>query len=62
MAVVGEKRRYTYFSDGMEKLIAAIEASDSDGVKRIVQDENLIHRINTGTGFDLMTPLHHACA
>ena len=32
----------------MEKqLFAAIEAGDSDGVKRLVQDKNLIHRINT---------------
>ena len=45
----------------MEKLVAAIEAGDSDGVKRIVQDENLIHRINTETGYRGMTPLHHAC-
>ena len=61
-SVVGGKRRYTYCSHGMEKqLLAAIEAGDFDGVKRIVGDENLIHRINTITGSYRMTPLHYVC-
>ena len=45
----------------MEKLVAAIEAGDSDGVKRIVRNENLIHHINTVIDYEGMTPLHHAC-
>ena len=46
----------------MEKqLLAAIEAGDFDGVKRIVGDENLIHSINTITRSYRMTPLQYAC-
>ena len=61
-AVVGEKGGYTYCSTGMEKLLASIKAGNSDGVKRIVRDENLIHRINNVTDGEGMTPLHHACS
>ena len=62
LAVVGEKGRYTYCSDGMDQLVSAIEAGDLDGVKRVVRDENLIHRINTVTDYCRMTPLHRACS
>ena len=48
--MVEEKQKYTYCSDGMEQqLFAATEAGDLDGVKSIMRDENLIHRINTIT-------------
>ena len=50
----------TYCSDRMEKLIKAIDAGDSDGVKIIVRDENLIHRINEL--YNGHAPLHHACS
>ena len=52
---------YTCFSDGMEELIKAIKAGDSDAVQRLVRDKSLIRRINTGTGLLRMTPLHYAC-
>ena len=59
--MIGEKGRYTYCSDVMEQLVAAIEAGDSDGVKRILRHENLIHRIDAVADDEGVTPLHHAC-
>ena len=46
-----------------QQLLDAIKDGDFEGVKVIMRDENLIHRINTITDnpYPYLKPLHLAC-
>ena len=47
-----------------QQLLDAIKDGDLEGVKLIMRDENLIHRINTITNnqYPYGKPLHLACS